>query len=218
MTTHISDHIQEWKRRKRLIKDEIPPEFHLKWFLKSLQLEISKDVFMSGVYSEEQAIFRAQQLELIYSLSGMLQKILLDAPRSTVDIAKPKPGPHADGIVGSIDVNAVNLLSQLQQLSIQTASSNQVAPSTPTPSQPSFINTIQASNPKGNQNFDAKKKGRGKKKNQDGKSNVNKPKNNAGEGGKESKKKVKFPCKLCSGDHLNHLCPKIQDAQRLLVQ
>lgn len=55
-------------------------------------------------------------------------------------------------------------------------------------------------------------------KNQDEKGNVNKPDNNVGEGGKESKKKVKFPCKLSSGDHLTHLCPKIQDAQRLLVQ
>jgi len=65
--THISNHIQEWRRRKRLIKAEIPPKFCLKWFLKSLQLEISKDVSMSRVYSEERAIFRAQQLELIYS-------------------------------------------------------------------------------------------------------------------------------------------------------
>jgi hypothetical protein len=44
---------------------------------------------------KEQAIFRAQQLELIYSQSGILQKILPDAPRSKVDIAKSKPGPHA---------------------------------------------------------------------------------------------------------------------------
>ena len=29
---------------------------------------------------------------------------------------------------------------------------------------------------------------------------------------------MKFPCKLCAGDHLTHLCPKIQDAQRLLSQ
>ena len=29
---------------------------------------------------------------------------------------------------------------------------------------------------------------------------------------------MKFPCKLCAGDHLTHLCPKIQDAQRLLAQ
>ena len=55
---------------------------------------------MSGVYSEEQAIFRAQQLELIYSQSGILQKYLPDAPGSKVDIAKSKPGPHTDGIVG----------------------------------------------------------------------------------------------------------------------
>ncbi len=103
-------------------------------------------------------------------------------------------------------------------MSIQTTSSNQAAPSTPTPSQPSSVNVVQASNPKGNQNSNGKKKGRGKKKNQDGKSNVNKLGNNAGEGGKESKKKVEFPCKLCSGDHLTHLCPKIQNAQRLLMQ
>ena len=36
--------------------------------------------------------------------------------------------------------------------------------------------------------------------------------------GPKDKKKVKFPCKLCVGDHLTHLCPKIQDAQRLLAQ
>ena len=29
---------------------------------------------------------------------------------------------------------------------------------------------------------------------------------------------MKFPCKLCTGDHLTHLCPKIQDAQCLLSQ
>ena len=34
--TYISDHIQEWHRRKRLIKAFIPPEFLLEWFLNSL--------------------------------------------------------------------------------------------------------------------------------------------------------------------------------------
>lgn len=79
---------------------------------------------MSGVYSEEQNIFHTQQLELIYSQSRTLQKILLNAPRSTVDVAKSKPSHHADGIVGLVDANMVNLLNQLQQLSLQTASSN----------------------------------------------------------------------------------------------
>ena len=47
--THISDHIQEWRRRKRLIKAFIPPEFLLEWFLKSLLPYIAKDVFTSRV-------------------------------------------------------------------------------------------------------------------------------------------------------------------------
>ena len=112
----------------------------------------------------------------------------------------------------------MNLLNQLQQLSLQTASSNQAALFTPSPSQPTSINIVQTSNPKGNQQSNGKRKGRGNKKNQEGKGNANKPGNGAGEGRRESKKKVKFPCKLCNGDHLTHLCPKMQDAQRLLVQ
>jgi hypothetical protein len=34
--THISDHIQEWRRWKSFIKLCIPPEFLLEWFLKYL--------------------------------------------------------------------------------------------------------------------------------------------------------------------------------------
>lgn len=98
-------------------------------------------------------------MELIYFQSGVLQKIILDAPRSKVDLAKPKPGPHADGIVILIEVNTVNLLNQLQQFSLQTTSSTQAAPSVPTPSQPKSINVVQTTNPKGNQQFDGKRKG-----------------------------------------------------------
>jgi hypothetical protein len=36
---------------------------------------------------------RAQQLELIYSQSGMLYEILPDVPRSTLDKAKQNLGP-----------------------------------------------------------------------------------------------------------------------------
>ena len=57
--THISDHIQEWRRRKRIIKATIPPEFLLEWFLKSLLPYISKDISTSGVTTEEEAILRA---------------------------------------------------------------------------------------------------------------------------------------------------------------
>ena len=57
--THISNHIQEWHRQKRLIKSFIPPEFLLEWFLKLLLPYIAKDVSTSEVQNEEQAIFRA---------------------------------------------------------------------------------------------------------------------------------------------------------------
>jgi hypothetical protein len=69
---HISDHIQEWRRRKSLIKVPVPLAFLLELFLKSLVPQLSKDVAMSGIFSEEDAIMRAQKLELIYSQSDLL--------------------------------------------------------------------------------------------------------------------------------------------------
>ena len=59
-TDHISDDIREWRRRKSLIKVPVPPTFLLEWFLKYLVPHLSKDVATSGVFSEEDAIMRAQ--------------------------------------------------------------------------------------------------------------------------------------------------------------
>jgi hypothetical protein len=120
-----------------LIKVKVPPAFFLEWFLKSLVPYISKDVATSGVFSKEEEIMRAQQLELIYSQSNMLYEILPDAPWSTFDLAKPKSGPHADGIVGSTQNKPTDLLSnQMQQLSLQqtmaSQTSSMAAPTTQT--------------------------------------------------------------------------------------
>jgi hypothetical protein len=105
---------------KSLIKVPVPPAFLLEWFLKSLVPQLSKDVATSGVFSEEDAIMRAQQLELIYSQSGLLYEIFPDAPRSILDKTRQRVGPHADGIVGSTQTKPTDQLSkQLQQLSIQ---------------------------------------------------------------------------------------------------
>jgi hypothetical protein len=57
---HISDHIHKWRCRKRLIKVQVPLDFLLEWFLKSLVPVVSKDVAISGVFSEEEAIMRVQ--------------------------------------------------------------------------------------------------------------------------------------------------------------
>ena len=97
--THILDHIQEWHRQKQLIKAFIPPEFILEWFLKLLLPYIAKDVSTSEVQNEEQAIFRVQELDLIYAQSRILYEIIPNAPHSSFD-PRIKPGPHADGIVG----------------------------------------------------------------------------------------------------------------------
>jgi hypothetical protein len=59
-STHLSDHIQEWRRRKRLIKAYIPLEFLLEWFLKYLFPYISKDISTSWVTLEEEVIFKSQ--------------------------------------------------------------------------------------------------------------------------------------------------------------
>ena len=90
--THISDHTQEWRRQKRTINAFIPPYFILEWFLKSLLPYITKDVSTSRVQNEDQAIFRAQQWDLIYGQSGLLYEIIPNAPRSNFD-PKFKPGP-----------------------------------------------------------------------------------------------------------------------------
>ena len=110
--THISDHIQEWRRWKSLIEAIIPLEFLLEWFLKSLFPYISNDVSTLGVTNEEEAILRAQQLDLIYSQSGILYEIILEAPRPTHDAEKPKLGPHADGVVGSVNSPTIESLAK----------------------------------------------------------------------------------------------------------
>jgi hypothetical protein len=74
---------------------------------------------------------RAQQLELIYSQSGMLYEILLDAPWSTLDKAKQKSRPQVDGIMGSTQRKSIDLLSdQLQNFLIQQTVANQTPSST----------------------------------------------------------------------------------------
>jgi hypothetical protein len=46
--------------------------FLLEWFLKYFHPPISKDVATAEVTTEEETIFKAQQLDLIYAQSGML--------------------------------------------------------------------------------------------------------------------------------------------------
>jgi hypothetical protein len=130
-------------------------------------------------------------------------------------LTKLKSGPHADGIVGSSQRKATNMISnQMQQLSIQQIVAGQ-APGLTTPTtQSSDVHSVQSMTPKGPQQPRGKKKGKGKK---GGGGNDKKDGNNV-EGEKNKKKKVNFPCNLCKGDHLTHLFPKLEESQCLLMQ
>jgi hypothetical protein len=130
----------------------VPPAFLLEWFLKSLIPQLSKDVATSGVFSEEDAIMRAQQLELIYSRSGLLYEILLDVPRSILDKTRQRDGPHVNGIVGSAQTNPTEQLTkQLQQLSIQHTTASQTTVLVAPPTKTSDVHIVQSTNPKATQ-------------------------------------------------------------------
>ena len=66
-STHIFDHIHEWRRRRRIIKAPILDQLLADWFTKSLLPPISRDVAMGGAVMEEHVIIRDQYLDLVYS-------------------------------------------------------------------------------------------------------------------------------------------------------
>ena len=59
-TTHISDHIHEWRRCRWLVKALTLDALLVDWFTKSLLSKISCDVAMSGAVTEEGVIRCAQ--------------------------------------------------------------------------------------------------------------------------------------------------------------
>ena len=80
-STHIFDHIHEWRRWRRLIKAPILDQLLADWFTKSLLPPTARDVAMGGVVTEEQAISCTQYLGLVYSQCGTLYDLIPQAPR-----------------------------------------------------------------------------------------------------------------------------------------
>ena len=73
------------------------------WFLKTLLPPIEKDVASERPQSEEEAILKAQQFDLIYAQSGYLYTIIPDAPRLSTSYRDASGASHAvDGIIGSV--------------------------------------------------------------------------------------------------------------------
>jgi hypothetical protein len=101
--THISDHIHEWKQRRRLIKLELPNQLLAEWFTKSFVNDIGRDIAMGGVVTEEKAISRAQYLDLVYSKTGTLYDLLPDLPHPSTSATSTTPAAsHAvDCVIGT---------------------------------------------------------------------------------------------------------------------
>jgi hypothetical protein len=80
-TSHIADHIHEWRRRRSLCKEETTKQQCLDWFMRSLVSLLAKYVASTFPQTEEESINKSQQYDLIYAQLGYLYTVLPDAPR-----------------------------------------------------------------------------------------------------------------------------------------
>ena len=111
---------------------------------------------MGRIVTEEQAIIRAQYLDVVYSHSGTLYDLIPHDPQPTTSPSRPETEPPAYGILGSVQMQMVAKYSKKQN---QTATpSNQPTPSTkpaPSPVASAEVNTIQS-----NESSSGNKKGK----------------------------------------------------------
>jgi len=105
---HISNHIHEWRQRRRMIKVIIPDILLLEWFTKSLLPSIACDVAMGGAVTKEETIAWAQYLDLVYSQSSTLYEFIMNVSRANTDPSKPSFSSHEDSVIGSIKTQSTS--------------------------------------------------------------------------------------------------------------
>ena len=112
---------------------------------------------MSGAITEEELILRAQQLDLIYAQSGTLYELIPHASRPTFDLTKPLPGPHADGVIGSVQAAVNQVARRMGQMTMNPSQPTQMAhvPSVSLPT--SNVLTVSSTKNKGNKQPGGKK-------------------------------------------------------------
>jgi hypothetical protein len=140
-----------------MIKAVIPDILLAEWFTKSLLPLIARNVTMGAVVTEEQAIARAQYLDLVYSQSRTLYDLLLNVARANVDPSKPSSSSHVDGVISSVKTQSFSKSTTLSFTSPQT--------------QISEVNAVQSA--------PSKKSGGKKKTNNKSENNNEQPKNQA---------------------------------------
>jgi hypothetical protein len=204
-STHISNHIHEWRRRRRLIKVPLPNQLLAKWFTKSLIGPLARDVSKGGVVTEENVISRAQYLDLVYSQTGTLYDLIPDAPRPSMN---PTPTPlvssHVvDGVIGTFHVE--NQSTHAGHTNPKSTTSNVKNTPTPTPSgKTSEVNSVHSTPTGKNQN---KKKGKSKNKEEiNNNQQYENPKTQPADD--KHKRKPRYPCLICGDDHYTKYCPR----------
>ena len=199
-TTHISDHIHEWRCRHHLIKFEIDDQFLTEWFTKSFMAPIARDIAMGGCVTEEQAIARAEYLDLVYSQFGTLYELLPNAPRpsSNPETSKPQVVCPIDGVIGLVSQTLAK--SSFKQKSVSNAIPNILSRNPPGPGKTLEVHTVQSTTT--DKSLKGKKKGKGKGK-------VDAPKQGPPKffTGESSQQKLKYPCLICEEDHYTKDCP-----------
>jgi hypothetical protein len=130
------------------------------WFTKSFVNDIGRDIAMGGVVIEEQAISRAQYLDLVYLQTGTLYDLLPNLPHPSTSATSTTPAAsHAvDGVIGTFQAQPHSASSTNPK---PDSSNVQNAPSPAPPTRKtSEVNAVQ-STPAGK---NKSKKGRGKNK------------------------------------------------------
>jgi hypothetical protein len=166
--------------------------------------DIAHDIAMGGVFTEEQAISRAQYLDLIYSQMGTLYDLLPDAPRpSTTATSTTHVTSHAvGGVIGTFHAQPHSTqASRNNPKSVASNVQNSLSP-TPPAGKTSEVNSVQ-STPAGK---NKSKKGKGK--NKEDKNNPQSEKTKTQPVDDKDKRKPRYPCLICGDDHYTKDCPR----------
>jgi hypothetical protein len=189
-----------------MIKFWIPDQLLTDWFTTSFVPPIARDIAMGACVTEEQAIARAQYLDLVYSQSGTLYDYLPDAPRTGT--SRPTPTPTVDGIIGSVSTSSKKHSANPEKKKF-VISNEQPSQVTPTPNVTSEVNAVQSTT--ADKASKGKKKGKAKQKPEQSKQDSSKPPPEDA-----AKRKPKYPCLICDEDHYTKDCPRRSEVSRLL--
>jgi len=165
---------------------------------------------MGGVVTEEQAISRAQYLDLVYSQTRTLYDLLPDLPRpgtSTTSTA-PAASHAADGVIGSTHSHSHSVSTTTPK----SNSSNVQSALSPAPpaGKTSEVNVVQTT-PAGKTKS---RKGRGK--NKEGKNNNPNEQTKPPPADERDKRKPRYPCLMCGDDHYTKDCPRRAEVTKFL--